>query len=87
MPGKGGGSILAWSCKNIVEVLYYAEAVKQSIICAKSGKFSELSISEIASAAFSGIILQSLILRLLGLPDLFHCPLCNIRGYVQSYLV
>jgi len=46
----------------IVEVIYiyiYADAVKQSIIRVKLGKLSELRISEITSADFSGIIQQT----------------------------
>ena len=40
---------------------------------ARIGK-SELRISEIASAGFSGIIQQTLVLQLPGLLDLFCCP-------------
>ena len=58
MPGKGSGSTLALVMQYIVEALYvYAEAVKQLVIHTKRGKFSELSISEIVSAGFSGNIL------------------------------
>ena len=47
---------------NLVEVFYvYAEVERQLIIHAKHGKSSELSISEIASAGFSGIIQQTLV--------------------------
>ena len=60
--------------RNIVEVIYvYADAVKQSIIRVKLGKLSEPGISEIATAGFSGIIQQKLVLQLPGLVDLFHC--------------
>jgi len=51
VPGKGSRSTLAWVMQTIVEALcIYAEAV---IICTKHRKFSELRISEIASAGFS----------------------------------
>jgi len=56
----------------------YTEAAKQSIIRAKHGKFSELRISEMASADFSGIAQQTLVLQSPGLLDMFHCP-CIIR--------
>jgi len=50
VPGKDGGSTLALVMKNIVEALYvYAEVVKQSV-----EKVLEPTISEIASASFSG---------------------------------
>jgi len=59
----------------------YSEAVDYP--CAEN--FQNLVISEIAFAGFSGIMQQTLVLRLPGLPNLFHCP----HGYVddQSYLV
>ena len=54
MPGKGSRSTLALVIQTIVEALcVYAEAVKQSIVCTKHRKFSELRISEVASAGFS----------------------------------
>jgi len=55
--GKGSGSTFALVMQDIAEVLYvYAEAVNQMIIHMKPGKFSELRMSEITSAGFSGII-------------------------------